>query len=190
MTVTLDQARRIIESPGTTPQADWMVAGQLIAKHYRDHPEELKPVRLGVMTYDAAPRSSREALTRSLNTTRTMMDNLLRVARKHTMTRDQDPPRRVRKLGPAGSYSIENDGPDCWLIEHDPSEFEITEGGQTGVRPPAASPDLMEADPALKMGPTMMGDAVVRARAARAVRDRGAAFAAQFNERQRAKWGR
>ena len=38
------------------------------------------------------------------------------------------------------------------------------EGAQTGIDPPSAEPDLMEADPALKMGPTMMGDAANRSR--------------------------
>jgi hypothetical protein len=37
-------------------------------------------------------------------------------------------------------------------------------GAQTGSPPPSAEPDLMEADPALKMGKTMMGDATQIAR--------------------------
>lgn len=40
----------------------------------------------------------------------------------------------------------------------------VTEGAQTGSPPPSAEPDLMEADPALKMGKTMMGDATFQSR--------------------------
>jgi hypothetical protein len=54
-TMTLDQARRIIDNPSTTPMADWSIAGRLIAKHYRDNPHLLKPV----MFHDAKPRRPR-----------------------------------------------------------------------------------------------------------------------------------
>ena len=43
-------------------------------------------------------------------------------------------------------------------------DVDAGEGAQTGIAPPSAEPDLMEADPALKMGPSMMGDSTYKSR--------------------------
>ena len=45
-----------------------------------------------------------------------------------------------------------------------PNPASAGEGAQTGSPPPSVEPDLMEADPALKMGPSMMGDSTRQAR--------------------------
>ena len=43
-------------------------------------------------------------------------------------------------------------------------ELDMGENAQTGSPPPSAEPDLMEADPSLKTGPSMMGDATYKVR--------------------------
>jgi hypothetical protein len=99
--MTLDQARFIINNPGTTPMADWQIAGQMIAKHYRDNPHLLRPV----MTHDAKLGALLvQPLTRDEE----------RALRRLGRMRDQAGgvgPRVVARLnGPASAYHIGTDG--------------------------------------------------------------------------------
>jgi len=185
--MTLDQARRIIDNPGITPQADWSIAGRIIANHYRDNPHLLKPV-----TFNDGPR--RPETTRDvLQSIHGIGADLQRQSAKlqrglRGLTRDAaleldprgngvpaDPtvgPERIMKLKPPGTaYSVltEADG-DVWLCRHAQVEGS-GDNGRTTI-------------------PTSTGDrARDRHAAITAQRDRGAAFAAAFNERERKRWG-
>jgi hypothetical protein len=70
-------------------QGDFALAGRILADHWRAHPEQLRPVGGGKLTYDAAmPRR----------------------------TRDQVPLRKMRLNGPANQYRIATDSDgSVWL---------------------------------------------------------------------------
>jgi hypothetical protein len=91
--MNLATARTILENPERAPtRADFVRAGEVLADHWKRHPEQLRPARRGgVMTFDAPATVTRQTITRDLNATRAMMDNLLRlVAGKRGLTRDAD----------------------------------------------------------------------------------------------------
>jgi hypothetical protein len=199
----IQTARAIIADSSRAPhQADWMLAGRVLADHWKRHPEELKPVRPGALTYDAKPRSSRESIMRSLNATKAMLNDTLRLARKRGLTRDEDLStrtapqwlgqqqtdpggsevtvggKRIMKLdGDGSSYFIQTAGDGVWLVQ----AGDIDGMGDNG-----------EGMPSGKIGgmPQPTGDrARDRHAAVTAQRDRGAKFAAQFNQRQRQRYG-
>jgi hypothetical protein len=80
--MTLEQARRVmVRTLATDPKdrpryGDWQVAGATIAKHYRDHPEQLKPV----FTTDAKPRA------------KTSQEVVADLAREYRASRTKDQP--------------------------------------------------------------------------------------------------
>lgn len=191
----LATARAIIADNSLAPhQADWMLAGKVLYQHYQDNPHLLRRVDGGTLTADAAPRRrkpTKATISKDLSSTVSLMRQALWMLRRktvdHALTRDADQGqgRKLLKLSSTAAYKILRDPEDggVWLFE---------EGGQTGKPPPSADPDLMEADPAKKMGPTeqsYFGDAVARHRAVTAARARGAAFAQAQNEKARARWG-
>jgi hypothetical protein len=177
----LATARRIIADNSRAPHmADWMLAGRVLYDHWQRNPHLLKPATL---TLDAKPkrRETMDELTQSL---RALTADIRKLGRRK-QTRDQDAKRLMQLPGHASVYRVTTD-PDgrTWLIG---------EGAQTGKQPPAADPDLMEADPPLKMGPTEQeygfGDAIARHKRSAAARAKGAAFAEAQNERMRKHWG-
>jgi hypothetical protein len=184
--MNIETARRIVADSSLAPsQADWMLAGRVLYDHWQRHPEELRPGEAGRLTYDAAtPR--RESSAAAVASVRALTARIDKLSKRRTLTRDQDPARKLMQLpGHAAAYRVATDSDGkVWL--------EQLEGAQTGKPPPAADPDLMEADPPLKMGPTeqnyAFGD-LARHRRATAARDRGAELAKQLNAKARAHWG-
>jgi hypothetical protein len=88
-TMNIEQARKVMDAtlasdPKDRPRfGDWQVAGQVIAKHYREHPEQTKPV---YFTDAAKPRRE--------ETARDYVAKLSREYRASQRTKDQ-PPRYV-----------------------------------------------------------------------------------------------
>jgi hypothetical protein len=180
----LATARAIVANPERAPhQADFALAGRVLADHWKQHPEQLKPAR-GVMTHDAKPK--RETMADTLQSIRALGERINRMHRRHMLTRDQDlegaqwtsgvmsqptvGPRRIMQLpGPATAYSILTDADgNTWLVQ----SSNVEGVGGTDIQRPT-------------------GDrALDRHRAIKAQPDAGAAFAAKFNERQRAHLGR
>jgi hypothetical protein len=147
--MNIETARRIVADSSLAPsQADWMLAGRVLYDHWQRHPEELRPGEAGRLTYDAAtPR--RESSAAAVASVRALTARIDKLSKRRTLTRDQDPARKLMQLpGHAAAYRVATDSDGkVWL--------EQLEGAQTGKPPPAADPDLMEADPPLKMGPTL-----------------------------------
>ena len=187
--MNIETARAIIADSSRAPhQADHMIAGRVLYDHWQRHPEELKPAG-GTPTRDAKP--TRQALTRDLADAKREMKDLLRLARDQDLSTTTDPkwigaqqlresgvvsdptvgPKRILKLdGPATAYFIQSAGVGVWLCQSVDIEG-IGDPGRTEI--PA----------------TPTGD-LARHKRTQAQRDTGAAFAARFNEAQRAKWGR
>jgi len=63
----------------------------------------------------------------------------------------------------------DKDGDDDTKDAEVPNPANAGEEAQTGTPPASIEPDLMEADPALKMGPTMMGDSTRQSRINQAI---------------------